>query len=76
MENSNREKILRFVNRDGWQHSWHMKRTNGGAVDCGHPDNVKMIREQIAEARQTAKRLIERANEVERIMDANEKQEA
>ena len=57
-----------LLDRGEWKHTWHMPKDQYGNVDHFHPDGLKMIREQIKEAREQARNLLALADNAETIL--------
>jgi hypothetical protein len=69
MTRDEKEKLLNFVDRGSWKHSWHMKRDELHHIDFANEENLATMRRCIAAARKEANCLIVNAQACEDILN-------
>ena len=72
MTKDEKEKLLDFVDRGSWKHSWHMKRDVWHNIDFDNEENVATMRRCIADARKEANWLIVNAQACEDILSQSD----
>lgn len=58
------KRVLRFMDRGSWKHSWHLPQRHG-RVDWLDQRSIDRVRDQVAEAREGARWLLNEAHAAE-----------